>query len=208
VLRTVDRISQRRNGELGVAGIAVNRLGRTRDARYWYAQLAEQYPDRVLPPIHLRAAIAEAAAQSLPIHALGSRSGAPEAAEEFDALLADIFSVEVLSDGVPDAVRPTTLASRPQLADDAAAPIDALLGVSDAPEAATTDRPPGPAAAEPAAGPSVATTERSSARVPVDDEIEVVGVGDRGRPRVALLAIALIVALLVLAWVRRRAPRR
>jgi chromosome partitioning protein len=113
VLRTVDRISQRRNGALGIAGIAVNRLGRTRDARYWYGQLAEQYPDRVLPPVHLRAAIAEAAAQSLPIHGLGARAGAPEAAEEFDALLASIFSVEVLSDGVSDAVRPTTLASPP-----------------------------------------------------------------------------------------------
>jgi chromosome partitioning protein len=113
VLRTVDRISQRRNGALGVAGIAVNRLGRTRDARYWYAQLAEQYPDRVLPPVHLRAAIAEAAAQSLPIHGLGARAGAPEAAEEFDALLAGVLSVAVLSDGVSDAVRPTTLASPP-----------------------------------------------------------------------------------------------
>jgi chromosome partitioning protein len=113
VLRTVDRISQRRNGALGVSGIAVNRLGRTRDAKYWYAQLAEQYPDRVLPPVHLRAAIAEAAAQSLPIHGLGARAGAPEAAEEFDALLASVLSVEVLSDGVSDAVRPTTLASPP-----------------------------------------------------------------------------------------------
>jgi chromosome partitioning protein len=58
VLRTVERISQRRNGALGVAGVAVNRLGRTRDARYWYAQLVEQYGERVLPAVHLRAAIA------------------------------------------------------------------------------------------------------------------------------------------------------
>ena len=68
----------------------MNRLGRTRDAKYWYDQLVEQYPGQVLPPVHLRAAIAEAAAQSLPIHGLGTRAGAPEAAAEFDALLAAI----------------------------------------------------------------------------------------------------------------------
>ena len=114
VLRTVERIAQRRNGELGVAGIAVNRLGRTRDARYWYDQLVEQYPGRVLPPVHLRAAIAEAAAQSLPIHSLGNRSGAPEASAEFDSLLASLGPVEVSSsDGDRDAVRPATLASPP-----------------------------------------------------------------------------------------------
>jgi chromosome partitioning protein len=113
VLRTVERIGQRRNGELGVAGIAVNRLGRTRAARYWYEQLVEQYEGTVLPPVHLRAAIAEAAAQSLPIHSLGTRSGAPEASAEFDALLAALGPVEVLSDGAPDAVRPATLASPP-----------------------------------------------------------------------------------------------
>ena len=113
ILRTVERIGQRRDGELGVAGIVVNRLGRTRDARYWHDQLVEQYPDLVLPPVHLRAAVAEAAAQSLPIHALGTRSGAPEAAAEFDALLAAILPTAVLPDGVPDAVRPATFASPP-----------------------------------------------------------------------------------------------
>jgi cellulose biosynthesis protein BcsQ len=112
VLRTVDRIAQRRGGELRVAGIAVNRLGRTRDAKYWHGQLIEQYPDRVLPPIHLRAAIAEASAQSLPIHGLGTRPGAAEAAAEFDALLARILPA-VHSDGVSDGLRPSTLASPP-----------------------------------------------------------------------------------------------
>jgi chromosome partitioning protein len=113
VLRTVERIGQRRHGELGIAGIAVNRLGRTRDAKYWYDQLVEQYAGRVLPPVHLRAAIAEAAAQSLPIHSLGTRSGAPEAAAEFDELLASILATEISSDGASDAVRPATLASPP-----------------------------------------------------------------------------------------------
>jgi chromosome partitioning protein len=113
VLRTVERIGQRRSGELGIAGIAVNRLGRTRDAKYWYDQLVEQYARQVLPPVHLRAAIAEASAQSLPIHSLGTRSGAPEAAAEFDELLASILATEISSDGAPDAVRPATLASPP-----------------------------------------------------------------------------------------------
>jgi len=70
-----------------VVGIAVNRLGRTRDGRYWNEQLEEAYPGTCLPPIRLRAAVAEAAAQSLPIHALGRRPGAAEAAAEFDVLL-------------------------------------------------------------------------------------------------------------------------
>ncbi len=109
ILRTVERIGQRRGGALTVAGIAVNRLGRTRDARYWHEQLVEHYGDQVLPPVHLRAAVAEASAQSLPIHALGHRSGAPEAAEEFDAVLA-----RILPAGVTDAeVRPPTFASPP-----------------------------------------------------------------------------------------------
>jgi chromosome partitioning protein len=119
VLRTVERIGQRRNGELTVAGLAVNRLGRTRDAKYWYEQLVEQYPGQVLPPVHLRAAIAEAAAQSLPIHGLGTRAGAPEAAAEFDDLLAAILLPAPIDpaprvpDGDPDAVRPATFASPP-----------------------------------------------------------------------------------------------
>jgi hypothetical protein len=62
----------------------------------------------VLPPVHLRAAIAEASAQSLPIHTLGSRSGAAEAAGEFDALLG-----RILPAGVPDDLRPATFASPP-----------------------------------------------------------------------------------------------
>ena len=99
ILRTVQRIGARRPEGLGVAGIVVNRLGRTRDARYWYEQLVETYGEQVLPPVHLRAAIPEAAAQSLPIHGLGHRAGAAEAAAEFDTLLASVLGVPV---DVPD----------------------------------------------------------------------------------------------------------
>ena len=92
MLQTVERIRDRRPGRRPeVAGIAVNRLGRTRDARYWSDQLAEAYPTSCLPVIHLRTAISEAAAQSLPVHALGARPGAAEAAEEFDILLSHIL---------------------------------------------------------------------------------------------------------------------
>ncbi len=87
ILRTVERIRARRADGLAVAGIVVNRLGRTRDARYWYEQLVDGYGDLVLPPVHQRAAVPESAAQSLPIHGLGTRAGAPEAAVEFDQLL-------------------------------------------------------------------------------------------------------------------------
>ncbi len=90
IQRTIARIAARRGDALSLAGIAVNRLGRTRDAHYWHTQLLEQYGDQVHPPVHLRAAIAEASAQSLPIHAVGNRSGAAEAAREFDTLLGAI----------------------------------------------------------------------------------------------------------------------
>jgi chromosome partitioning protein len=90
ILRNIGRISERRGGRPEVAGIVVNRLGRTRDAAFWAAQLAEVHPSLVLdPPIRLRAAIAEAAAGSLPITAL-TRPGSEEAVAEllalFDAL--------------------------------------------------------------------------------------------------------------------------
>ena len=84
---TISRISARRDGRPNIAGIAVNRLGRTRDAHYWHTMLLEQYGDQVLAPVHLRAAVAEASAQSLPIHGLGNRQGASDAALEFDNLL-------------------------------------------------------------------------------------------------------------------------
>jgi chromosome partitioning protein len=88
VTRTIERIAARRAEPLSLAGIVVNRLGRTRDARYWRDQLMETYDQGVLATIQLRAAVAEASAQSLPIHAMGNRPGAIEAAAEFDELLA------------------------------------------------------------------------------------------------------------------------
>ena len=86
ILRNVRRIAERRDDRPSVAGIVVNRLARTRDAGYWYEQLQESHRDLVIQPaIRLRAAVAEAAAQSMPIHAL-TRDGAADAAAEFDAL--------------------------------------------------------------------------------------------------------------------------
>ena len=90
MLRTIDRVRDRQRIDLVTAGVVVNRLGRTRDARYWHDQLVENYGDLVLGPIHLRAAIAEASAQSLPLHALGNRAGADTAAAEFATLLAQV----------------------------------------------------------------------------------------------------------------------
>ena len=87
MLQTIERIRMRRpDGRPELVGIAVNRLGRTRDGRYWDEALRKAYPGQCLPPVHLRAAVSEAAAQSMPIHAL-RRPGATEAAAEFDALL-------------------------------------------------------------------------------------------------------------------------
>ena len=87
MLQTIERIRMRRpDRRPELVGIAVNRLGRTRDGRYWDEALREAYPGQCLPPVHLRAAVSEAAAQSMPIHAL-RRPGATEAAAEFDVLL-------------------------------------------------------------------------------------------------------------------------
>jgi len=95
ILRTIDRIASRRTSPLAVAGVAVNRLGRTRDARYWDQQLRADHGEIVLPAVHMRAALPEASAGSLPIHALGSRPGAPEASAEFDMLFDLIIPTEV-----------------------------------------------------------------------------------------------------------------
>jgi chromosome partitioning protein len=91
ILRNVGRIADRRSGLPELAGIVVNRLARTRDARYWDEQLVEEHGARVVrPAIRLRAAVAEAAAQSLPIHAL-TRDGAAEAVAELEAVEAALF---------------------------------------------------------------------------------------------------------------------
>lgn len=87
ILRNIARIAERRQGRPTVSGIVINRLGRTRDASHWHEQLVETHPTLVIePPVRLRAALAEASAQSLPITAL-ARSGAPEASEEFRQLI-------------------------------------------------------------------------------------------------------------------------
>ncbi|MDH3706520.1 MAG: ParA family protein [Acidimicrobiia bacterium] len=86
IVRTVDRVASRRIRPIELGGIAVNKLGRTRDARYWHEQLVAEHGEACLPPIRQRAALPEAAAQSLPIHHLAPRPGAAEAAAEFDVL--------------------------------------------------------------------------------------------------------------------------
>jgi chromosome partitioning protein len=92
MLRTVDRVRALRRPDLAVAAIVVNRLARTRDAGYWSEQLAEQFGDLAAGPVRLRAAVAEAAAQSLPLAELGTRAGAAEAREEFDAVLDHVLA--------------------------------------------------------------------------------------------------------------------
>lgn len=86
---TIKRVSQRQ-GTPTIAGIVPNRVGRTRDNAYWAQQLAERFGADMLAPIPQRAAIAEASGQSLPLRALGRRAGAPEAAQAFDELWADL----------------------------------------------------------------------------------------------------------------------
>lgn len=88
--RTVTRVRELRRPELRLAGVVVNRLGRTRDARYWHEQLEEEFGELAIGPIRQRAAIAEAAAQSLPLSAL-HRSGIDDALADFDDVLDSIL---------------------------------------------------------------------------------------------------------------------
>ena len=92
VLRTIERIGARRPTPLGLAGIIVNKVGRTRDAKYWHAQLTAAYPTSVIGSVDLRAAIAEASAMSAPVRSLGKRPGAAESAAQFDALAAMLLN--------------------------------------------------------------------------------------------------------------------
>ena len=62
------------------------------DNTFWYAQLQERFGELMLPPVRLRAAVAEAAAQALPVGALGKRPGASDATEDFGAVWAAIRS--------------------------------------------------------------------------------------------------------------------
>ena len=82
ILANLERVQARRNGLPELVGIAVNRVGRTRDAQYWHNELMATHGDAILPAVHQRAALTEAAAQTLPIHAL-TRPGAEEASIEF-----------------------------------------------------------------------------------------------------------------------------
>ena len=88
---TVSRVAQRQ-GTPTIAGVVLNRVGRTRDNAYWSQQLAERFGAELLPPVPQRAAIAEASGQSQPLRALGRRPGAPEAVLAFDELWADLQS--------------------------------------------------------------------------------------------------------------------
>ena len=94
ILRTIDRVASRKPSGLSVSGVAVNRLARTRDSRYWHEQLIANHGGLVLPPVRLRAAVAEAAARSLPIHALPPRRGAAEACAEFDQIYDRVIDTE------------------------------------------------------------------------------------------------------------------
>ena len=88
---TVERVAGRL-GRPKLAGIVVNRVGRTRDNRYWCEQLQERFNGLLLPQIQLRAAVADASGQSTTLRALGKRPGAAEAASQFDALWGSLNS--------------------------------------------------------------------------------------------------------------------
>jgi chromosome partitioning protein len=108
ILATLQRVEARRLRPMRAARLVINRLGRTRDARYWHDQLIERHRARVLPPVHMRTAVSEAAAQSLPVAAL-TRTGAAEAALEFRALAAQLASDLADGDGARHERAPDTI---------------------------------------------------------------------------------------------------
>ena len=99
---------------------------------------------------------------------------------------------------------------RPRLADDTPAPIDALLGNGSDPE-------PSPSASS-AVEPDVVESTEVVEVLPeppeshgldteprgVSPDVELAAPGGRGRHRLAVIAVALLVVVLVLAWLRRR----
>ena len=106
---TVERVA----GRLGaprLAGVIVNRVGRTRDNRYWCEQLHDRFGELVLPQIQLRAAIAEASGQSTCLRSLGKRPGAAEAAGQFDELwnsLNEAQTADLGRGGLPPSAEPS-----------------------------------------------------------------------------------------------------
>lgn len=94
IRRNVERVAARRGGSPAVRGIAVNKLARTRDSKHWDGQIRSENTGLVVgPPLRLRAAIAEASAQALPITAM-VRSGSNEAVAELTALVEVLGFVE------------------------------------------------------------------------------------------------------------------
>jgi chromosome partitioning protein len=133
ILRNVNRVADRRGDALEVGGIVVNRLARTRDSRYWDEQLRDAHGERVISPsIKLRAAIAEASAQSLPLHAL-HRDGVSEAIFEFESVFAALTAprqseTEPGTVGQSPVELPEPVATRP-IATDPASPVEESHGV-------------------------------------------------------------------------------
>lgn len=98
ILHNVDRVAARRGGRPATAGLVINRVTRTRDARYWTDHLTETYPSLIAGVINQRAAITEAAAQSLPLHAL-TRDGTAEAVGQFESAFDTLVGQPVRAGG-------------------------------------------------------------------------------------------------------------
>ena len=92
VSKLIETTWERHNPELDLAGVVVNKMpARSSDAVFHSAELERAVGRTAVwdPPIPNRVAVAEAAAQRLPIHAMGARGRAP--ADAFDALYARLW---------------------------------------------------------------------------------------------------------------------
>ena len=226
ILRNVTRIAERRSGLPAVAGIVVNRLGRTRDARYWDDQLVETHGDRCVrprgpPPGRHRRGVGPVApdprarpATARPRPPPSSRRSRPSCSTGPLPLRSPRSTSPIASPcWPPRAWRPPMAGYDPKRArpatdapDDEPAPVDALLGDTPAadrrPRAGLVDSP------RPSARPSArAAVDRAGAgrprprRVPV---LEVPPAPDAPSSRVLVVAGVAAAALAAIFLLRRR----
>jgi chromosome partitioning protein len=91
-VRNIERIAARRSGKPEISGIIVNNVGRTRDGKYWEAEISQRYSFNVAS-VASRAAIAESAAMSVPLASLGARPGAEQGRKNFSDVFYSIIGL-------------------------------------------------------------------------------------------------------------------
>ncbi|MFN8015966.1 MAG: AAA family ATPase [Acidimicrobiia bacterium] len=93
-VNNIERIRKRRDGKPNIAGIVINNVGRTRDAKYWQNDIENRFGISSLS-VPARAAIAESCAMSVPLANMGARPGAKEALSNFSEIFSQFIGLTV-----------------------------------------------------------------------------------------------------------------